>query len=468
MATNTKIVRTSPDKVWDVLTDGWLYPLWVVGATRMRAVDADWPAVGSKLHHSVGVWPLLIDDNTEVLECEPGTLLRLRARGWPVGEAEVVHQAERLGGETLVEITEDAVSGPGTLVPEPAEGLRIKVRNVETLRRLALLAEGRGRPVTYDAVVIGAGPNGLVAANHLLDKGWCVLVLEAQPEVGGAVRSAEDVEPGFVHDTFSAFYPLAAASPGCRALHLERHGLRWVHAPAVLGHPRLDGSWALLHRDRDVTARLDRGGPPATVPRGSSCATSGTGSGSTWSAPSSPRSRLSGRGSPLLARLRSVGGLDFVKTLLTPAADLGRCALRRHRRPAAARRQRRARRHPPGLAGIRVPRPADDDARPDRRLPCPRGRRRRALEALARRIESLGGEIRCAAAVTSIDVVDGRATGVRTEHGERIGRPERWSPTSPPRTSTAGCSTSRTCRRGPRARCAASSSTRPRSRWTGL
>ncbi len=81
--------------------------------------------------------------------------------------------------------------------------------------------------MTYDAVVVGSGPNGLVAANHLLDKGWSVLVLEAQPEAGGAVRSAEDVEPGFVHDTFSSFYPLAAASPTIRSLGLERHGLRW-------------------------------------------------------------------------------------------------------------------------------------------------------------------------------------------------------------------------------------------------
>ena len=72
MTRNTRVIRTTPDRVWDVLADGWLYPLWVVGATRMRAVDAGWPEVGSKLHHSVGVWPLVLDDNTEVLECEPG------------------------------------------------------------------------------------------------------------------------------------------------------------------------------------------------------------------------------------------------------------------------------------------------------------------------------------------------------------------------------------------------------------
>jgi len=69
---------------------------------------------------------------------------------------------------------------------------------------------------TCDAVVVGAGPNGLVAANALADAGWDVVLVEAQNEVGGAVRSAESVEPGFVTDLFSAFYPLAAASPVVR------------------------------------------------------------------------------------------------------------------------------------------------------------------------------------------------------------------------------------------------------------
>ena len=105
-------------------------------------------------------------------------------------------------------------------------------------------------------MVVGAGPNGLVAANHLVDRGWSVLVLEAQPDVGGAVASDRELHPDFVHDTFSAFYPLAAVSPAIQGFALERHGLRWTHAPAVLGHQLPSGAWALLHRDREVTAGL--------------------------------------------------------------------------------------------------------------------------------------------------------------------------------------------------------------------
>src|SRR5437870_10483593 len=105
-------------------------------------------------------------------------------------------------------------------------------------RHVGALDDGTARDV--DAVVIGAGPNGLVAANVLADAGWRVLVLEAQPEPGGAVRSAELTHPGFVHDRFSAFYPLAVASPPMLALDLEAHGLRWRRAPVVLAHPGPD------------------------------------------------------------------------------------------------------------------------------------------------------------------------------------------------------------------------------------
>src|SRR5262245_18692359 len=106
----------------------------------------------------------------------------------------------------------------------------------------------------YDAVVIGSGPNGLVAANMLADEGWDVLVVEAEAEPGGEVRSAELGRPGFVHDLFSSFYPMALASPAIRHLELEREGLRWRHAPLVLAHPTGEGEPVVLSRDVDETA----------------------------------------------------------------------------------------------------------------------------------------------------------------------------------------------------------------------
>ena len=98
MSENTTTIDAPPDDVWAVLADGWLYPLWVVGATRMRDVDASWPEPDTRLHHSVGAWPLVIDDETRVLECDPGRRLLLRARGWPMGQADVEVSLERWAG----------------------------------------------------------------------------------------------------------------------------------------------------------------------------------------------------------------------------------------------------------------------------------------------------------------------------------------------------------------------------------
>jgi len=143
MTHTRRLIKATPEQVWDVLADGWLYPLWVVGATRMRAVEDPWPAAGAKIHHSAGVWPLVIDDNTEVLQSEPPALLRLKARGWPLGEAEVTIRLAPADGGTNVDIDEDATDGPGTLVPSVVREPGIRWRNVESLRRLAFLAEGR-------------------------------------------------------------------------------------------------------------------------------------------------------------------------------------------------------------------------------------------------------------------------------------------------------------------------------------
>ena len=105
-----------------------------------------------------------------------------------------------------------------------------------------------------DAVIIGAGHNGLVAANLLADVGWEVVVCEATAHTGGAVRSAEVTAPGYLSDLFSAFYPLSAASPVLRRLELGSYGLTWTHAPAVLAHVMPDDRTAVLYRDAAATA----------------------------------------------------------------------------------------------------------------------------------------------------------------------------------------------------------------------
>jgi phytoene dehydrogenase-like protein len=132
-----------------------------------------------------------------------------------------------------------------------------------------------------DAVVIGAGPNGLVGANVLADAGWSVVVLEEQEEPGGGVRSGSYLGPGRVADFCSAFYPFAIASPAITALRLEEYGLRWSHAPAVLAHPMIDGECAVLSRDLDATAQAWRGSLPGTARRGSGCSGCGRTSATT-------------------------------------------------------------------------------------------------------------------------------------------------------------------------------------------
>ena len=106
----------------------------------------------------------------------------------------------------------------------------------------------------YDAVVVGAGPNGLAAAVELARAGRSVAVLEAEETVGGGTRSAESTLPGFVHDLGSAIHPLGYASPFFRSLPLDEHGLEWVHPPAPLAHPFDDGTAAVLERSVEETA----------------------------------------------------------------------------------------------------------------------------------------------------------------------------------------------------------------------
>jgi uncharacterized protein YndB with AHSA1/START domain len=143
MGTETRLVATPAERVWAVLADGWLYPLWVVGATHMRKVDPGWPAVGARLHHSVGAWPLMIQDTTEVLAVEPGRLLVLCAHASPIGAAHIEIDLTPGPEGTTVTMTEYAASGPARMIPLPVQRALLGPRNREALARLDDLARNR-------------------------------------------------------------------------------------------------------------------------------------------------------------------------------------------------------------------------------------------------------------------------------------------------------------------------------------
>lgn len=109
-------------------------------------------------------------------------------------------------------------------------------------------------PSMLDAVVVGAGPNGLTAAVELARRGFSVAVFEARDTVGGGARTEELTLPGFRHDPCSAAHPLGVNSPAFRALPLERHGLTWLHPELPMAHPFTDGSAAVLARSVAETA----------------------------------------------------------------------------------------------------------------------------------------------------------------------------------------------------------------------
>jgi uncharacterized protein YndB with AHSA1/START domain len=140
----SRVIDVPPEAVFAVLADGWLYAGWVVGSSHIRDVDETWPAVGSRIHHSVGPWPLHVQDETVVTAVEPGLSLSLEARAWPLGAAAVGLTLVPHGeGKTQVRMTEHIVRGPAKVLPAALQSLLVKPRNTESLARLADLATGR-------------------------------------------------------------------------------------------------------------------------------------------------------------------------------------------------------------------------------------------------------------------------------------------------------------------------------------
>ena len=280
--------------------------------------------------------------------------------------------------------------------------------------------EPGGLPESVDAVVIGAGPNGLVAANALADAGWSVLVLEAQDTVGGAVRSAEVVAPGYVTDLFSAFYPLALASPVIRDLHLEEHGLAWRQAPSVVGHAFPDGRAAVLHRSQeDTAAGLDEFHP---------------GDGDAWLALHRQWSRVRG---PLLDALftpfppvramlsvlrtqRAAGLLDLARLGVIPVRRLGSESFGGDGGPALLSGNAMHSDLPPDGAGSGFFGWLLCMLGQDVGFPVPEGGAGVLAESLRRRAESHGAEFRTGSPVSGVMVRGGRAVGVELAGGGTV------------------------------------------------
>jgi Polyketide cyclase / dehydrase and lipid transport len=131
-------------QVWDIIADGWTYSQWVVGNSRMRAVDADWPAVGSRIQHSIGVWPFLINDVTEVLECRPQEELVLLANTRPFGRARIsLRLSDTPDGGCRIEMAEVLVGAPLGWLPNQLISVAVTPRNRECTLRLSAIAERR-------------------------------------------------------------------------------------------------------------------------------------------------------------------------------------------------------------------------------------------------------------------------------------------------------------------------------------
>lgn len=272
----------------------------------------------------------------------------------------------------------------------------------------------------YDSVVVGSGPNGLAAAITLARAGRSVLVLEAQPRLGGAVATAELTLPGFAHDVFSAVHPAGAASPVFSRMPLADHGLEWVEPPVAMAHPLPDGRAAALHRDLAATAdSLDSLQP---------------GDGRAWSVFARPyldaigplRSVLMGGFPPLLtgARVAAALGmeqtLELARLLLLPADAFTRELFAGPHATAWIYGSVFHGDQPPTTPGSAITGVYLHLLGHAVGWPSPRGGAAGLVEALVGYLRSLGGATRVDARVDRIVSGGGRVAGVITSGGDRV------------------------------------------------
>jgi uncharacterized protein YndB with AHSA1/START domain len=144
VSTNRRFIPAEPETVWRVLADPGSYAYWVVGSKRIRKADANWPAPGSRFHHTVGVGPLTVDDHTESLAADPPRRLVLRAKARPLGLAKVEIELEPERGGTCVTLTENPTGVQRPLAYLPPLQLLTWVRNAESLARIEDLALATG------------------------------------------------------------------------------------------------------------------------------------------------------------------------------------------------------------------------------------------------------------------------------------------------------------------------------------
>jgi len=274
---------------------------------------------------------------------------------------------------------------------------------------------------TVDAVVVGAGPNGLVAACRLADAGWDVCLLEANERVGGAVASVEHT-PGYVSDLYSAFYPLAYASPAIAPLDLGAHGLRWLRSPDPVAHlARAEDERCAVVRPRaeDTAAELESEAP---------------GDGEAWMrlveqwqvvrddvlgalfTPFPPVRNMVG----LLRRLGTADALRLARTFLLPVHRMG-TELFAGESPRLLLAGNAMHADVPTVApgsgafGWIMTMLAQEVG-----YPVPEGGSGQLAEALRRRAEAAGAQVVTGARVTDVVVRGGRALGVRTADGRRV------------------------------------------------